>query len=134
MLYVNDSKATNVASTLVALHAFSDAAGVHLILGGQAKSQDFTALRVPVERSCRAVYLIGEDAPAIASALTDASVPVRECGDLERAVAEAGKAAASGRWSCCRRPARASTSSPTSKPAASASGSSCLDRGYKGRP
>jgi UDP-N-acetylmuramoylalanine--D-glutamate ligase len=96
VLYVNDSKATNVASTLVALHAFADATGVHLILGGQAKSQDFTPLRVPVERACRAVYLIGQDAPAIASALNGASVPVLECGDLERAVAEAERAAASG--------------------------------------
>ena len=63
VLYVNDSKATNVASTLVALQAFPEG-GVHLILGGQGKSQDFAPLREPVAASCRAVYLIGEDAPA----------------------------------------------------------------------
>jgi len=96
VLYVNDSKATNVASTLVALDAFAGAGGVHLILGGQGKNQDFTALRGPVERSCRAVYLIGQDAPLIARALKDASVAVRDCGDLERAIAEAGQAAVSG--------------------------------------
>jgi UDP-N-acetylmuramoylalanine--D-glutamate ligase len=96
VLYVNDSKATNVASALVALDAFADAPGIHLILGGQGKGQDFTALRAPVQRSCRAVYLIGQDAPAIASALKDATVPVRDCGVLERAVAEAGRAAAPG--------------------------------------
>ena len=40
VLYVNDSKATNVASTLVALQSFD--APVHLILGGVGKGQDFT--------------------------------------------------------------------------------------------
>ena len=40
VLYVNDSKATNVDSTLVALEAFGDAA-VHLILGGRAKPGGF---------------------------------------------------------------------------------------------
>jgi UDP-N-acetylmuramoylalanine--D-glutamate ligase len=95
VLYVNDSKATNVASTLVALDAFAQA-GVHLILGGQGKGQDFGALRQPVERSCRAVYLIGEDAPRIAVALADTDTVVRECGDLERAVIAASEVATPG--------------------------------------
>jgi UDP-N-acetylmuramoylalanine--D-glutamate ligase len=89
--WINDSKATNVASTLVALRAFPDA-GVHLLLGGQGKGQDFTALRDPVQGNCRAVYLIGEDAPAIARALKGIAVPVHDCGELERAVALAAVA------------------------------------------
>jgi UDP-N-acetylmuramoylalanine--D-glutamate ligase len=96
VLYVNDSKATNVASTLVALESFPDAAGIHLILGGQGKDQDFSALVWAVGRRCRAVYLIGQDAPAIARALKGAGVPVHDCGQLGRAVAGAGRAAASG--------------------------------------
>jgi UDP-N-acetylmuramoylalanine--D-glutamate ligase len=97
VLFVNDSKATNVASTLVALEAMVDEGyPVHLILGGQGKGQDFTALRAPLERSCRAVYLIGEDAPTIAVALEDASVPVHRCGELERALTRARHAASSG--------------------------------------
>ena len=95
VLYVNDSKATNVASTLVALRAFPDG-GVHLILGGQGKGQDFAALREAVAASCRAVYLIGEDAARIAAALEGVAVPLRECGDLERAVAAASAAASAG--------------------------------------
>jgi UDP-N-acetylmuramoylalanine--D-glutamate ligase len=111
VLYVNDSKATNVASTLVALDAFAGE-GIHLILGGQGKGQDFAALRAAVaEKGCRAVYLIGEDAPAIAAALGRAGaepgeagvgepghegVPVRECGDLERALTAAAQAASPG--------------------------------------
>jgi UDP-N-acetylmuramoylalanine--D-glutamate ligase len=93
--WVNDSKATNVASTVVALDAFP-AGTVHLILGGQAKGQDFSALRAPVERSCRAVYLIGEDAPEIAAALEGVEVQTHECGDLERAVGKARAAARQG--------------------------------------
>jgi UDP-N-acetylmuramoylalanine--D-glutamate ligase len=95
VLYVNDSKATNVASTLVALRAFPRG-GVHLILGGQGKGQDFAPLREPVAASCRAVYLIGEDAPKIARALDGADVPLHECGDLESAVNAASAAAADG--------------------------------------
>jgi UDP-N-acetylmuramoylalanine--D-glutamate ligase len=93
--WVNDSKATNVASTVVALDAFP-AGVVHLILGGQAKGQDFSALRAPAERSCRAVYLIGEDAPKIAAALEDVEVQTHECGDLEQAVSKARAAAEQG--------------------------------------
>jgi UDP-N-acetylmuramoylalanine--D-glutamate ligase len=85
VLYVNDSKATNVASTLVALDSFAPGV-VHLILGGQSKGQDFTPLREPVERHCQAVYLIGEDATLIASALAGMSVPLLECGELEQAL------------------------------------------------
>ena len=101
VVYVNDSKATNVASTRVALQAFPEG-GVHLILGGQGKSQDFAPLREPVAASCRAVYLIGEDAPLIAAELEGVAapegtaMPLRECGNLERAVAAASAAASAG--------------------------------------
>jgi UDP-N-acetylmuramoylalanine--D-glutamate ligase len=105
VLYVNDSKATNVASTLVALDAFGDALGdghtprrktIHLILGGQCKQQDFTLLRDAVGRQCRAVYLIGQDAPLIASALAGIEAPVLECVELERAVRAAADGASPG--------------------------------------
>ncbi len=95
--YVNDSKATNVASTLVALEALgAGAARLHLILGGQGKGQDFGALADPVRASCVAVYLIGEDGPAIGAALAATGVPMHDCGDLDRAVAAAGRAATPG--------------------------------------
>jgi UDP-N-acetylmuramoylalanine--D-glutamate ligase len=94
VLYVNDSKATNVASTLVALDAFAGRA-VHAILGGQGKGQSFAALRDAVQRTCAAVYLIGEDAPAIAAALQNIGPAVCACEDLERALATAVGAVAS---------------------------------------
>ncbi|HEY8304131.1 MAG TPA: UDP-N-acetylmuramoyl-L-alanine--D-glutamate ligase [Solirubrobacteraceae bacterium] len=97
VLYVNDSKATNVPSTLVALQAMGDdRLPVHLILGGRGKAQDFRALGDPVAQSCRAVYLIGEDAPRIEFALRGSGVPLHECGELDRAVAAAVDAARAG--------------------------------------
>ena len=91
VLYVNDSKATNVASTLVALRSFD--APIHLIAGGRAKGSGFEALRAPVAERCVAVYLIGE---ALDAALAGAGVPVRRCGDLEHAVQDARAAAQPG--------------------------------------
>ena len=92
--YVNDSKATNVASTLVALAAY--AGGVHLIAGGRGKSQDFTPLAPAVAERCRAVYLIGEDAGEIELALAGSAVPVEQCHELSRAVSAAHAAARPG--------------------------------------
>ena len=89
VLYVNDSKATNVDSTLVALQSFAGTP-VHLILGGRGKGQDFAPLREPVRAGCAGVYLIGEAAPALGDLLGG---PARDCGDLERAVAAARAAA-----------------------------------------
>jgi UDP-N-acetylmuramoylalanine--D-glutamate ligase len=95
--YVNDSKATNVASTRVALAALAgDASGVHLILGGQGKGQDFRPLAEPVRVSCAAVYLLGEDGPLIGEALAETGVARHDCGDLEAAVAAASTAARPG--------------------------------------
>jgi UDP-N-acetylmuramoylalanine--D-glutamate ligase len=92
--FVNDSKATNVASTLVALRAYDG--GVHLIAGGRGKSQDFRELAPTVAERCRAVYLIGEAAEEIGRALAGTGVPVAQCGELASAVAAASAAARAG--------------------------------------
>jgi UDP-N-acetylmuramoylalanine--D-glutamate ligase len=69
---------------------------VHLILGGQAKAQDFTALRGPVGASCRAVYLIGEDADVIEQAIAGEQSNVYRCGDLDHALSLAAATAVHG--------------------------------------
>jgi UDP-N-acetylmuramoylalanine--D-glutamate ligase len=84
VVWINDSKATNVQSTLVALRAFSG--GVHLIAGGTGKGQDFSPLAPLVGERCAAVYLIGQAATQIQRALGDVSVPVHMAGDLAGAV------------------------------------------------
>jgi UDP-N-acetylmuramoylalanine--D-glutamate ligase len=89
--YINDSKATNVGSTLVALEACEQ--GVRIILGGDdAKGEDFGVLRDAVVAACRSAYLIGEAAPRLREALAG-TVPIEDCGELgaavERAAADA---------------------------------------------
>ena len=99
VLFVNDSKGTNVASTRVALRSF-DPRSVHLILGGRAKGEDFAALGQDLAERARAVYLIGEAGPQIAAALADAAagagIALTGCGTLERALALARAAASPG--------------------------------------
>jgi UDP-N-acetylmuramoylalanine--D-glutamate ligase len=92
--YVNDSKATNVDSTIVALRSYPG--GVHLIAGGRGKGQDFTPLAQLVAERCSAVYLIGEDAPVLRCALAGAGVELLDAGELAGAVKLASAAAATG--------------------------------------
>ena len=93
VLYVNDSKATNVASARRALESFE--AGVHAILGGRPKGGGFSGLREAVAARCHACYLIGEAAPGLAADL-DGTVPLHRSGDLETAVRAATAAAQPG--------------------------------------
>jgi UDP-N-acetylmuramoylalanine--D-glutamate ligase len=92
--FVNDSKATNVASALVALRSY--ASGVHLIAGGRGKGQDFAPLAPVVAERCAGVYLIGEASAELARALIPTGVPVQELGELEPALRAAAGAASDG--------------------------------------
>jgi UDP-N-acetylmuramoylalanine--D-glutamate ligase len=92
--YVNDSKATNVASAIVALESYGG--GVHLIAGGRGKNQDFSALAEPVAERCEAVYLIGEATAELSAVLDPTGVVVDRSGVLERAVAAAASTAGPG--------------------------------------
>jgi len=92
--WVNDSKATNVGSTIVALRALPT--GVHLIAGGRGKSQDFSPLAPVVAERCRAVYLIGEAAEEVERGLGATDVLVHRAGDLASAVQAARAAAGDG--------------------------------------
>jgi UDP-N-acetylmuramoylalanine--D-glutamate ligase len=92
--FVNDSKATNVASTIVALGSYPR--GVHLIAGGRGKRQDFSPLVPLVAQRCRAVYLIGEAAAELGETLAPAGVPLWQVGELPTAVAAAAAAAEPG--------------------------------------
>jgi UDP-N-acetylmuramoylalanine--D-glutamate ligase len=93
VLYVNDSKATNVAAAARGIEAFDG--GVHAILGGSLKGGGFEGLRRPVASRCRACYLIGQAAERLGRDLAG-TVPLRRCGELERAVRAASAAAAPG--------------------------------------
>ncbi|RQS06332.1 UDP-N-acetylmuramoyl-L-alanine--D-glutamate ligase [Burkholderia sp. Bp9002] len=92
--YVDDSKGTNVGATVAALDGLAQR--IVLIAGGDGKGQDFTPLAAPVARWCRAVLLIGRDAPAIRDALAETGVPLADHATLEDAVRAAGGLAEPG--------------------------------------
>jgi UDP-N-acetylmuramoylalanine--D-glutamate ligase len=97
VLYVDDSKATNVAATAAALRSFDG--GVRAILGGSLKGGGFEALAEPVAERCIACYVIGEAAERLAGDLEPAvagGVVVRRCGDLAAAVEAAAADAQRG--------------------------------------
>ena len=129
VLYVNDSKATNVASTLVALRRVRARAACTLILGGRGKGQDFTALRdagrrararrLPDRRGRRGGSRGARRACALQCSVRHARARARRGARGRRAPAR----------SCCSaRPARASTSSATSRRAARRSAAGPLSR------
>jgi UDP-N-acetylmuramoylalanine--D-glutamate ligase len=92
--FYDDSKGTNVGSTVAALNGF--ARPVVLIAGGDGKGQDFGPLGAPVARHARAVVLIGRDCEQIAAALDGCGVPLERAADMERAVHKAFAASCSG--------------------------------------
>ena len=97
VLWVNDSKATNVASALAGIRAFDD--GVRLIAGGRPKQESFEPLAPVVAERCVACYLIGEAAERMAAELApaaEAGVEISDVGTLERAVEAAARDAKEG--------------------------------------
>ncbi|KGB98878.1 UDP-N-acetylmuramoylalanine--D-glutamate ligase [Burkholderia cepacia] len=92
--YVDDSKGTNVGATVAALDGLAQK--IVLIAGGDGKGQDFAPLVAPVARWCRAVMLIGRDAPAIRDTLAETGVPLADHATLEGAVRAAADLAEPG--------------------------------------
>jgi UDP-N-acetylmuramoylalanine--D-glutamate ligase len=74
VMYINDSKGTNVGATLAAIEGFSTAQkNIILIAGGDGKGADFSPLKKVVSESVRLIVLIGKDAKAIHSVLVEAA-------------------------------------------------------------
>ena len=94
VLFIDDSKGTTVAATRVALEGLNRP--VVLIAGGDGKGQDFASLRTAVEAHCRAVLLIGRDAPAIERALVGTTTVIERVGTLDAAVPHAIRIAQPG--------------------------------------
>lgn len=67
--FINDSKATNVASARRAIESVDG--GLVVILGGRYKGGDFRDLREPLGRRARGVVAIGEARPLVEAALGD---------------------------------------------------------------
>ena len=99
--YFNDSKGTNVGSTLAAILGLGSVYSSNnqgktklmLILGGQGKGQDFAELAPIINKYVSQVLLIGEDAKIIAEDLkqadVDDEVDMHYCQSLDQAMDKA---------------------------------------------
>lgn len=67
VLWINDSKATNVASARVAIEGMTRS--TVLLLGGRHKNEPYSSLLPAINRHCRCVVAYGEAAPIIVSDL-----------------------------------------------------------------
>ena len=92
--YYNDSKGTNVDSTIKALESFTEP--VVLIAGGKGKGQDFAPLTRAARGRVRHAVLIGVDRAQLRGPLTLAGAVVEDAGSMEAAVRAARAAARPG--------------------------------------
>jgi UDP-N-acetylmuramoylalanine--D-glutamate ligase len=94
--WINDSKATNVASTLVAVQGMTR--HTVLLLGGRHKGEPYTALAGPIREHVKHVIAFGEAAPTIehdlgaVAPLTRIDGPFQEVMAAARAHADSGDA------------------------------------------
>ena len=92
--WINDSKSTNVASTLVALKGMQRP--TVLLLGGRHKGEPYAALADELRRTVKLVVAYGEAAPLVEEDLGDV-VPVARLGSsFDEVLARARDAAAPG--------------------------------------
>jgi UDP-N-acetylmuramoylalanine--D-glutamate ligase len=93
VLWINDSKSTNITATEVAVAAL-DRPFV-LLLGGRHKGEPYTRLAEPLKGRCRAVVAYGEAGPLVIRDLSD-RLPVVPAGDFAEVLATARRLAAPG--------------------------------------
>lgn len=94
VFWVNDSKATNVASTRVALRAMRQP--VVLLLGGRAKGQSFLPLVEDLPNRVKAIVAYGEAAEQIEGELSGFTEVIREQGTFTDVCRRAAASAAPG--------------------------------------
>lgn len=64
--WINDSKATNIGSTLAALSALKVEGSLHLLMGGDGKGADFSILKEHLDRTFIKIYCFGKDGSKLA--------------------------------------------------------------------
>ena len=94
VVYYNDSKGTNVDSTIKALESFGEP--VVLIAGGKGKGQDFGPLAEAARGRVRRAILIGQDRARIRAALELTGIPAEDAESMDDAVRRAREAAQVG--------------------------------------
>jgi UDP-N-acetylmuramoylalanine--D-glutamate ligase len=91
--FINDSKATNVSSVLVALESFQEP--IVLIMGGRHKGEPYSQLGSLVKRKVKHLVVVGEAAPLIVADLSRFA-PTTRSANLHDALAVAMQHARAG--------------------------------------
>lgn len=97
VVWINDSKGTNVGATLAAIEGLGKSIRGKwiIILGGIGKCADFTPLIGSIAKYCKSAILIGTDAPILRDVLHD-TVPCFMAKDMQMAVHLAREQTVSG--------------------------------------
>ncbi len=84
-LWINDSKATNADATIAALSPYHDKK-IYLILGGEDKGADLSALFEVLKNLNVEVFAIGKNCDKLCALTTAINKPAHRCQSLEKAV------------------------------------------------
>ena len=97
VVWINDSKGTNVGATVSALQGLvNDIPGKWiLIAGGVSKSADFSPLKPIIKKSCRALVLLGEAAEELQNLFAD-TTPCFKVKNMQEAVDKSAELAKTG--------------------------------------
>ncbi len=101
VLWINDSKGTNVGATIATLVGLSTLIPGKwvIILGGEGKNADFSPLAPIIKQFCKSVILIGKEPKTLydlKQVLNDAKISFVYANSLEEAVSLAAKSANPG--------------------------------------
>jgi UDP-N-acetylmuramoylalanine--D-glutamate ligase len=92
--WINDSKATNIASTKVAIESMTQP--TVLLLGGRHKGEPYTRLLGPIRERVRQIIAYGESAPIVVQDLSAHAQVEHVAGQFEQVVDRAAHIARSG--------------------------------------
>lgn len=94
VLWINDSKATNVDACHVALEAMSRP--VVLIVGGKDKGNDYEDIKPLVSEKCRALVFLGADNAKLHAAFDGMGIDIADTHSMKDCVAECRRLAKKG--------------------------------------
>ena len=94
VLYINDSKATNVDACYYALESVKTP--VVLILGGKDKGNDYNEIKDLVREKCRAIVFLGADNSKLHNFFDDMGITISDTHSMPDCVAECHRLAKPG--------------------------------------
>ncbi len=94
--FVNDSKATNVGSTMAALDGLKRADNIVLIAGGDAKGADLGPLAESLRGRVKRLIVLGKDGPSVVALADQCGIPHLSVTSMEDAVVASIKNTTSG--------------------------------------